>query len=441
MTIGSKPDWIKGIADELDYHWRYKGITGILPDVSITLDESSAELGQALAAAGVKEYPWVSCFQCGTCRAVCPYTWVTTDANGLSARRMLREAQLGLTDFAGEEMWTCATCDACVDQCPRGIEIVDFMRNLRRVEVELGVGKIPDSLRRAMTNIASVGNPFGEAVEKRLDWAEPLPVKLFDKGTELLYFPGCFPAYDARARRVAQATVSILQKAEVDFGILGNREYCCGESVRKAGNERLFQELAEHNIGVLSQHGVKKIVTTSPHCYHTLRNEYPELGGDFEVIHYTQYLAQVIKEGRIHFSKELDQVVTYHDPCYLGRHNNIYEEPRDILQSIPGVKLVEMRDSRQKSLCCGGGGGGIWLDSKKGERLSDLRLQQAMETGASTLAIACPYCLTNFEDSRLTISGGESIDVRDIAELVWEAISEGEKSNSSLPFVAKEVDT
>jgi len=424
MTIGSKPDWIKGIAKELDYRWRYKGITGILPDISIILDESNAELNQALAAEGIKESSWVSCFQCGTCRAVCPYTQVTTDVNGLSARRMLHEAQLGLTDFESEEIWTCTTCDTCVDQCPRGVEIIDFMRNLRRVEVELGVGKIPDSLRRAMTNIASVGNPFGETSENRGDWAEHLPVKPFAKGTELLYFPGCFLAYDARARKVAQATAGILEKAGVDFGILGSQEVCCGESVRKAGNEKLFQNLAQHNIGVFAENGVKGILTTSPHCYHTFKNEYPQFEGDFEVIHYTQYLARLIKEGRLNFSKELNKQVTYHDPCYLGRHNGIYEEPREILRSIPGLELVEMPDARQKSLCCGGGGGGIWLDTKKGERLSDLRLEQAMETGASILAVACPYCLINFEDSKLTVGNADRIEIRDIAELVWESIQE-----------------
>jgi len=422
MTIGSKPQWIKGISEKLDYHWRYKDITGILPDVSIILNESNAELSQALAAEGIKDSPWVSCFQCGTCRAVCPYARITTDVNSLSARRMLHEAQLGLTDFGSEQIWTCTTCDTCVDQCPRGVEIIDFMRSLRRVEIELGAGKIPDSLRRAMTSLASAGNPFGEGREKRGDWAERLAVKPFTKDMELLYFPGCFPAYDARARKVAQAIAGILEKAGVDFGVLGSREDCCGESVRKAGNEELFRSLAQHNIGVFAGNGVKTVITTSPHCYHTFKNEYPQFGGAFEVIHYTQYLARLIKEGMLKFSNELNRKVTYHDPCYLGRHNGIYEEPRDILRSIPGLELVEMPDSRRKSLCCGGGGGGIWLDTKKGERLSDLRLEQAMGTKAGILAVACPYCLINFEDSKLTVGRGDDIEIRDIAELVWEAI-------------------
>jgi len=422
MTIGSKPDWIKGIAHELDYHWRYEGITGILPDISIILNESDNELSQALAVKGIKDSPWASCFQCGTCKAVCPYTRVAADANGLSARRMLHEAQLGITDFGSKEIWTCTTCDTCVDQCPRGVEIIDFMKNLRRVEVELGVGKIPDSLRRAMTNIASVGNPFGEAREKRGDWAERLAVRPFTKGMDLLYFSGCFPAYDPRAKKIAEAIVRILEKAGVDFGILGCHADCCGESVRKAGNEELFLNLAQHNMDVFNKNDVKKILTTSPHCYDTFKNEYPQFGGDFEVIHYTQYLAQLIREGRLKFSKGLNRKVTYHDPCYLGRHNGIYEEPRDILRSIPGLELVEMPDSFRKSLCCGGGGGKICQDTKKEERLSDVRLKQAMETEASVLAVACPYCLANFEDSKLSASSSDNIEIKDIAELICDVI-------------------
>lgn len=423
MTIDSKPDWIKGIKDKLDYGWRYKGkMSGIQPDASIILDGPNAEVDEILTAQGINSPSSMICFQCGTCNAVCPYPVVVTDNNRLSARIMLHEAQLGLIDFETEKIWLCVTCGACVEQCPRGVEIMDFMRDLRRVEIGIGVGKIPDSLRRAVTNIASVGNPFGEPQAKRTDWADSFGVRTFVKGMELLYFPGCFPAYDPRARKVAQATANILKKAEVDFGILGAQEKCCGQSVRKMGSEELFQNLAQNNIRAFTESGVKKILTTSPHCYHTLKNEYPEFEGDFEIIHYTQYLAQLIAEGRIKFSKKLNKKVTYHDPCYLGRHNKIYDEPRQILRSIPGLELVEMPESHQRSLCCGGGGGGMWLENKKGERLSDFRLEQAINTGADILAVACPYCLTSFEDSKLAAPGGDNIEVKDIAELVWDAI-------------------
>ena len=286
MTIESKPDWIKGIADKLDYRWRYKGITGILPDISIALNGLDAGIKEVLADKGIKDSYSISCLQCGTCSAICPYILVTTNSNGLSARRMLHEAQLGLTDFESEGIWSCTTCGTCVNQCPRGVEIIDFMRDLRRVVVEVGAGYFPKSLQRAATNLAGVSNPFGEPQEKRTEWAKHLNVKAFTKGMELLYFPGCFPAYDPRANKVAQAIATILKTAEVDFGILGSQEGCCGESIRKTGNEKLFRSLAHSNINAFAKNDVKKILTISPHCYHTFKNEYPKLGGDFEVIHY-----------------------------------------------------------------------------------------------------------------------------------------------------------
>jgi len=358
------------------------------------------------------------CYQCGVCSATCPWNLVRS----FIVRRIMHQAQLGLVDLESEEMWLCATCGACVQRCPRGVKIIDIMRALRRVIAEVGVGKVPDSLRVTFKNVSGVGNPLGEAPEKRADWARDLGVKTFTQGTEILYFPCCIPVYDPIIQRVARATVNILKKADVDFGILGVKETCCGESVRKAGNESLFQSLAQTNISVFVEAGVHTIVTTSPHCYHTFKNEYPEFEGNFEVIHFSQYLAQLIKEGRLKFTKELHKKVTYHDPCYLGRHNDIYDEPRQVLESIPGLELVEMVDSRENSLCCGGGGGRIWMETKKEERFSDLRIEQAVEAGASVLAVSCPYCMLNFEDSLLTLDKGDIIEVKDIAQLVEGAI-------------------
>jgi len=358
------------------------------------------------------------CYQCGLCTGTCPWNLVRS----FLLRRIIHQTQLGLADLESEDTWLCATCRACVSRCPRGVEIIDIMKGLRRVIVEMGAGYLPDSLRVTMKNIAGVGNPQGEAQEKRDDWAKTLNVEPFTKGTEILYFSCCVPAYDPSIKRVAQATANILKKAEVDFGILGSRESCCGESVRKAGNESLFQSLAQSNIGTFMENGVTKIVVSSPHCYNAFKNEYPEFGGNFEVIHYTQFLAELIKEGRLKFSRELNKKVTYHDPCYLGRHNNVYEEPREVLRSIPGLELVEMPDFAENGLCCGGGGGRIWMETKKGERFSDLRIDQAMEVGASILAAACPYCLLNFEDSVLTTDKGDVPQVKDISELVQEAI-------------------
>jgi len=358
------------------------------------------------------------CYQCGICSATCPWNLVKS----FIVRKLMHQAQLGLVDFEAEEMWLCATCGACVQRCPRGVEIIDIMRALRRAIVELGIAKVPDSLRITVKNISGAGNPLGEAPEKRADWAQGLGVKTYTSGTEILYFPCCIPSYDPMVQKVAQATVRILKKANVDFGILGVKETCCGESARKAGQESLFENLAQANISTFQEAGVSKIVTTSPHCYHTFKNEYPEFGGNFEVIHFSQYLAELIREGKLTFTKELNKKVAYHDSCYLGRHNSIYDEPRQVLESIPGLQLVEMTNSREDGLCCGGGGGRVWMETKKGERFSDLRIEQALEVGASVIAASCPYCILNFEDSVLTSDKGDIIEIKSIAELVQEVI-------------------
>ena len=364
------------------------------------------------------------CYQCGLCSGTCPWNMVRS----FPVRRIIHQAQLGLADFEDEEMWLCVTCGACVDRCPRGVEIIDIWRALRRVISEVGAGKMPESLRIAIKNISGVGNPLGEPVEKRADWAKDLGVKTFTEKTEVLYLPCCIPAYDPKFQRVARATVNILKEADIDFGISLSAELsCCGESVRKVGQESVFQSLARNNISLFTEAGVKTIVVTSPHCYHAIKNEYPDLGGSFEVFHFSQYLARLINEGRLKFTKELNKKVTYHDSCYLGRHNGIYDEPRQVLESIPGLELVEMYNFRDNSLCCGGGGGRVWEETKKGERFSDIRIEQALEAGANILAAACPYCMVNFEDSVLTLGKSDNIEIKDIAELVQEAIRKGAK--------------
>ena len=362
--------------------------------------------------------PLKLCYQCGLCTAVCPWNLVKS----LGVRQIMLQSQLGLVDFEAKDSWVCSTCHACVDRCPRGVEIIDVMRALRRSMVRLGFGHIPDSLQLVLKNIAGTGNPFGEARDKRAGWAKEGNVRDFAPGMELLYFPCCVPAYDPKVRRVAQATSEVLMRLGVDFGIIGSEESCCGESVRKAGNESLFQTLAQANIKAFTERGVSRIIVSSPHCYYTFKNEYPELGGKFEVIHFSQYIWELIKQGKLTFSNRLAKRVTYHDPCYLGRHSGVYEEPRRVLESIPGLELVEMGESREEAVCCGGGGGGIWLDTPKGERLSDLRLNQALDTGAEVLVVACPYCMLNFEDSLLTADKGNKMEVKDISELVREAL-------------------
>jgi Fe-S oxidoreductase len=295
--------------------------------------------------------------------------------------------------------------------------------SLRRVASNYEV--FPPSVRSARTARASLiseGNPLQFERKKRADWAKELSVKPFAEGMESLYFVGCYLSFDPRMKKVAAATVNILNKAGVNFGILGEKENCCGESIRKTGSEDVFKSLAKENIKTFIDSGVKKIIVSSPHCYHTFKNEYPEFMVKFEVVHISQYLFELISAGRLKFTKSFAKKVTYHDPCYLGRHNEIYDEPREVLKMIPGLDLVEMADSRKDSLCCGGGGGRIWMDTPKNERFSDIRLMQAESIGAQVLATSCPYCITNFEESRLNLEYDKVLEVKDIMEIIQEVI-------------------
>ena len=365
------------------------------------------------------------CYQCGLCDTVCPWNRVRP----FSMRKIVRQATFGLTEIESEDMWLCATCGKCLQQCPRGVKIIECAVSLRRIATEYGV--FPGSAEPVPAISGSLkgeGNPFREERKERADWAKGLSVKTFTEGMEFLYFPGCYLCYDPRLKKVARATANILNKAGIEFGILGDKENCCGESIRKTGDEELFKRLARENIKTFIDHGVKKILVSSPHCYHTFKNEYPEFMVDFEVVHISQYLFELINEGRLELTKELGKTVTYHDPCYLGRHNGIYDEPREVLKKIPGLRLIEMPDSRQDSLCCGGGGGRIWMETPKGERFSDLRLVQALGIGAEVLVTSCPYCITNFEDSRLNLDDSEAIEIKDITEIIGEAIEGTEET-------------
>ena len=357
------------------------------------------------------------CYQCGMCDTVCPWNRVTA----FSMRKLVREATFGVSET--DEIWRCTTCGRCPQRCPRDVQIIDVTVSLRRMATEYGL--FPPSVRpvRAVSaDLSAEGNPFGEKRETRGDWAEGMSVKAFTEGTEILYFPCCYPSYDPRLKKVAQATATILNKAGVDFGILGAKENCCGESIRETGNEALFKRLARENIKTFVDNGVKKILLSSPHCYHTFKNEYPEFQVNFEVVHISQFLYQLINEGRLELTKEYGKKVTYHDPCYLGRHNGIFDEPREVLKRIPGLELIEMAESREDSLCCGMGGGRIWFETPMSERFSNLRLEQAVEVGAEVLATSCPYCITQFEDTRLTLKDTEIIQIKDITEILQEVI-------------------
>jgi len=284
-------------------------------------------------------------------------------------------------------------------------------------------GWFPRTLGDALEGVFKYGNPWGTSRSKRSEWAKDLKVKYVSEGekAELLYFVCCAPSYDSRAQEVARAMVKNLNKLAIDFSILGNNENCCGNEIYSIGEKGLFEELVNKNLSLFDQYGIKKIVTTSPHCYNAFKNRYGRK--DFEVQHYTQYFANLIDEGKLKFSGKIEKVVTYHDPCFLGRQNNIYEEPRKIIESIPNVKFVELPMSRGRSLCCEGGGGRMWYDiPREWERLTETRVKEALNVGAEIIAVACPFCLLTFDDAIKTTGNEDKIQVKDIMELVAEAL-------------------
>ncbi len=359
------------------------------------------------------------CYQCGKCDVVCPWNRV----RDFSIRKIVREASLGLAEIEFDDIWRCTTCGTCPQECPRGVKQIEVGVSIRRLASEYGV--FPESVKATRTAAGALtaeGNPLNEDRSTRADWAQGHAVPAFEEGMDVLYYVGCYYSYDPRLKKAAVATAKLLNRAGVSFGILGTDESCCGESIRKAGDEEVFRALAKRNIKTFIDRGVKKILVSSPHCYETFRNEYPEFMVNFEVVHIAQYLAELVAEGRLTIAGEYAKKVTFHDPCYLGRHNGIFDEPRSILTGIPGVELAEMPDHHRKSLCCGGGGGGIWMEVPKEERFSNLRMEQARGTGAEVLVTSCPYCIANFEESRLTLGIGGEIEVKDLVEVLAEVV-------------------
>lgn len=354
------------------------------------------------------------CFQCGLCTAGCPWNIVRT----FLPHRMICESRYGLVDLENEDWWRCTTCNQCVSRCPRGVAITDVLGAVRKILLDFEYRMAPASLRSAMGGLSGEGNPWGGKRDNRADWAKDADMEIYGPTHDALYFTCCVPAYDTRLTHVAKATAGVLKRGGIRFGFLGNRESCCGESVLKAGNREVFETLAESNIKLFQEAGVKEIMTTSPHCYAAFKNDYSKMGGDFRVRHVTEVLADLLAQGKLVPNKEMNKKVVYHDPCYLGRHNGIYDAPRKVLSSIPGIKLMDERNARENSLCCGGGGGRIWMETVKGERFSDILVSQALEQGADVLATACPYCILNFKDSVATMEMEDRLEIRDVSELL-----------------------
>ena len=319
-----------------------------------------------------------------------------------------------------DAIWSCTTCRACQEVCPVSIEhvdkIVDFRRHLQMVETT-------EVARDSLKNIRVRGNPWRGTTYARTDWAEGLNIKELssDSNVDVLFWVGCTGALEDRSLKVSQAVAALMKEAGINFGILGEEEMCCGDPARRLGAEHIFQMLASNNIQLLQSYNVKKIVTACPHCFNTLKNEYPQLGGQFEVVHHTQFIAELIRDRKLKTRPSLSAAVTYQEPCYLGRYNDIYEDPRQIIRDIPGVNLVEMKENRKNAFCCGGGGGRMWLEEKSGQRISEMRLNQALETQAQVVATACPFCLQMLEDAAKAKEVDGSLKIKDIAEILVEA--------------------
>lgn len=440
------------ISSPLNMFFRSLEPKGVLSPLDLE-DEKAESFG----VSKIEDFTWKqlmdldACTRCGRCQDHCP-AYLTEKP--LSPKKLIidlrhhmraRAPQLiearakGMTVKDGppligniveeDALWACTTCGSCVEHCPVFIEHVAKVIDMRRCQV-LVESKFPEKLTLAFKGLERNSNPWGISRDSRPDWANELKVPLISevdaKELEYLLYVGCLRSYDDRNKKVATAMTRILKHLGVKFAILGKEEGCCGDPARRVGNEYLFQVLAQANIETFKRYGVQRILTTCPHCYNTIKNEYAQYGFTSEVVHHAQFLSEKIREGRLKIGRALARRLTYHDPCYLGRYSGIYNEPRQVLRAIPRLSLKEMKRSRQDSFCCGGGGGWMWMDEKIGKRINIQRLEDALATDPEWIATACPFCITMFEDAVKNKNLEEEVKVFDLAELVAMALFENQ---------------
>ncbi len=355
------------------------------------------------------------CMQCGLCSGICP--WGKVDAEFLT-RKLIRMGQLGMEGYETDDiLFACTTCKLCVDNCPRNIKIIDIIEAMRTTIAEFG--GLPPSLKSVTGSIHANGNPWSGAKEDRFKWSEGLNVPKFDENTEYFLYVCCTSCYDPRGTAIARAIVNIFNKIGLSYGIIGDDEKCCGQAIKKAGALSEFEMLKNSNESLFKKYGVKKIITTSPHCLVTFKNEY-ELE-HVEVYHYTEILSKLIEDGTLTLNDKISDKIIYHEPCYMGRHSSLYGEPRAIIQSIT-ENFIEFDENREFSLCCGAGGGRMWMETLPEHRFSDLKAKEAGEKESDIIATCCPYCVNMFEDSVKTKKLSDKVKVMDIAELIFEAM-------------------
>lgn len=415
------------------------------PGVLQTMDFEKEEV---FGAAKLEDFAWprlldsYSCIMCNRCQDVCP---ATNTGKALSPAAILineryelnkifpnfsagQESPRPLLDFAlnEEAAWACTTCNACIEVCPVGNEQMLHIIDVRRERV-LTAAEFPKGLQNAFNHMERAGNPFGMPGAERLVWAKdlPFPVPTLEENSdpEVLYWVGCAVAFDPRAQKIARSMAELLHAAGVNWAVIGKGEKCTGDSARRTGNEYLFAQMAEENVAVLNEIKPKTIVTTCPHCFHTIGNEYPQFGGNYVVKHHTTFIDELVRAGKLKLAANGTDAVTYHDPCYLGRHNGIFDQPRALIQSA-GAKLTEPARSRSNSFCCGAGGGQFWKDEEKGsERVSTNRYRELKQTGAKTVATGCPFCMRMITEETAKEEPETAMEVLDIAEIVAKNLS------------------
>ena len=411
------------------------------------------ETAESFGAAKVQDFTWkelldgYACAVCGRCTDSCPANISGKILSPMHIVENLKEhlIETGPGVLRGQDeqdslpllerwipeeaLWDCLTCGACVEECPVGVEHIDSIVDMRR-HLVMDQAKMPETAINALLSMEQRGHPWRGTTYTRTDWAEGMSIKILAEypESEVLFWVGCTAALEQRSQGIARAMASVLKHAGVDFAILGTEEICTGDPARRMGNEYLYQTLAQQNIETFSRYNVKKIVTICPHCFNTIKNEYPHLGGDYEVLHYSEFVAQLIDEGKIKPVVTVEATVAYHDSCYLGRHNGVYDAPRSIASAIPGVELVEMERSRERGFCCGAGGGHMWIEESRGQRVNHVRTDQFLETKADTVGVSCPFCLQMFEEGIGAKELQNEKQARDLLEILDESLGNSENS-------------